>query len=65
MDWQEQLISLYLEISKEYETNLSKYMVRLSNNSDLSFTDEEVMTIYMNGIMNGYREVKKISEEDL
>src|SRR5579862_1098354 len=60
MDWQYQLVSLYLMICNQYEQKLSHLIVRLSNNSDMSFSDEEVMTIYMNGIMNGHYEIKAI-----
>jgi hypothetical protein len=60
MDWQEQLISLYLFVCKEYEQKLSHLIVRLSNHSDMSFSDEEVMTVYMNGIMNGHYRPKEI-----
>lgn len=60
MDWQYQLISLYLTICNEYEQRLSHLIVRLSNNCDMSFSDEEVMTIYMNGIMNGHYRLKEI-----
>lgn len=60
MDWQEQLISVYLMICKEYEKKLCGYIVRLSNYSDMSFSDEEVMTIYLFGIMSKYKDVKDI-----
>src|SRR3546814_554775 len=60
MDWQEQLISVYLMICKEYEKKLSGYIIRISNHSNMSFTDDEVMTIYMFGVMSGYSEVKDI-----
>ena len=51
MDWQENLISLYLFVCKEYQHNLHKHVGRISNHSDLTFSDEEVITIYMFGIM--------------
>ena len=47
MDWQLQLISIYSYICKEYQEKLHRYMGRISNNVDLSFSDEEVMTIYI------------------
>lgn len=62
MDWQEQLISLYLLVCKEYETDLSKNIVRISNYIAMDFTDEEVITIYLHGVMNGYKTVKAIHQ---
>ncbi len=60
MDWQEQLVSVYLLICKEYEQKLCGYIARLSNHSDMTFSDEEVMTIYMHGIMSGHTKVRAI-----
>ena len=60
MDWQDQLISVYLFVCKEYQQELCGYMARLSNHSDLSFCDEEVITIYLFGNMSGYSQVKDI-----
>jgi hypothetical protein len=60
MDWQEQLISLYLTVCKEYQQELSAYIVRLSNYIPMDFTDEEVITLYLFGVINGYRQIKKI-----
>jgi hypothetical protein len=60
MDWQEQLISVYIMICKEYEKKLSGYITRTSNHSNLSFSDEEVMSIYMFGVLSGYSQVKTI-----
>ncbi len=41
MDWQDQLIAVYLFVCKEYEQELSRYIARLSNHSHLGFSDEE------------------------
>lgn len=60
MDWQDQLIAVYLFVCKEYEQELSHYIARLSNYSDLGFSDEEVITIYLFGIMSGHSRVKAI-----
>ncbi|WP_425363013.1 transposase [Candidatus Tisiphia endosymbiont of Hybos culiciformis] len=62
MDWQSQLISLYLFICKEYQHKLRKNMARISNYSNLTFSDEEVMTIYIFGIMSKRHTVKEIYE---
>lgn len=60
MDWQEQLISVYLFVCKEYDKKLGGYITRLSNHSDMSFSDEEVITIYLFGNMSGYSQVNEI-----
>jgi hypothetical protein len=60
MSWQEQLISLYLFISKHYEKDLSHYCSRMSNYADLSFSDEEVIVIFMFGILRKQKELKSI-----
>jgi len=62
MDWQSQLISVYLTVCKEYKHNLKKNMARISNYSNLTFSDEEVMTIYIFGVMNKRSEIKDIYE---
>jgi hypothetical protein len=62
MDWQQQLISLYLFIDKEYQQKLHRYMERTSNYTNLAFCDEEVITIYMFGVMNKRHSVKDIYE---
>lgn len=60
MDWQYQLISIYLLICKEYKQKLSSYIARISNYSNMDFSDEEVMSIYLFGIIRGYAKVKDI-----
>ena len=59
MDWQYQLISLYLFICKHYP-ELYGYSMRHSNYADLSFTDEEVLAIYLFGVIDGRRSIKEI-----
>lgn len=60
MSWQDQLISLYLTICKEYQQKLQFYIERRSNYCDLSFSDEEVITIYMFGIINKHSRIKDL-----
>lgn len=60
MDWQEKLISLYLFICNEYKTHLGSYCERMTNHADLSFSDEEVITIFINGVIDKRRELKEI-----
>lgn len=60
MDWLDEIISLYLGISEEYKSTLWSCCQRFSLYSDLSFSDEEVMTIYISGTLRGYRTKKDI-----
>lgn len=60
MDWQEQLITIYLYVCKHYEEHLWIYCQRMSNHADLSFSDEEVITLYLFGIIDKNKEIKQI-----
>ncbi|MBI3232486.1 MAG: IS982 family transposase [Bacteroidetes bacterium] len=60
MNWQDQLINIYLIVCQEYENHLWKYCERFTNNSSPKFTDQEVITIYIFGIMEHLRTVKDI-----
>lgn len=60
MTWKENLISLYLYISDS--KSIKKYLqsIRQSNNTSTDFTDEEVMTLYIFGILQNLSTVKQI-----
>lgn len=60
MDWEVELISLYLFVCKHYRSNLWIYCQRMSNYSDLKFSDEEAIALYLYGIIEGHRTVKSI-----
>lgn len=60
MDWLNKIISLYLEISEYYESTLQYFCQRFSNNNMPAFTDQEVITIYLMGIIEGLRKIKDI-----
>ena len=60
MNWQEQLITIYLYVCKQHQDNLWVYSQRMSNYADLSFTDEEVIAISLFGVIDKNRELKKI-----
>lgn len=60
MDWQRQLIWLYVEICRLYKQELWQHCQRFSNNCLPEFTDEEVMTIYIFGVMEHRTTVKDI-----
>ncbi len=55
-----QLITVYLYVCKHYEQNLWIYCQRMSNHVDLSFSGEEVIALYLFGIMDKNREIKQI-----
>jgi hypothetical protein len=60
MNWQDQLITIYLYVCKHYQTHLWVYSQRMSNYADLRFSDEEVITLYLFGVIDKNRELKKI-----
>lgn len=60
MDWQDKIISLYLWVCEEYKNGLWTCAQRFSPYSDLRFSDEEVTTIYMYGVMEGLKDKKRI-----
>lgn len=62
MDWQIELIQLYVYIYEHYHNHLWVYCQRMSNNSAPKFSDVEVITIYLWGIMKKRHEIKDIYE---
>lgn len=60
MNWPLQLITIYLYVCKHYQNTLWIYCQRMSHHADLRFTDEEVVTIYLFGIIDKNKEVKQI-----
>ncbi len=62
MSWLERIISMYLLICDEYKKNLWVYCQRFTNYADLSFSDEEVMTIYLFATMEGRTTKKQMYE---
>ena len=60
MDWQETLIRLYVFIAEHYKTHLWIYDQRLSNNNTPKFSDEEGLTLYLFGIMQGHTTLRAI-----
>jgi len=57
-----QLIQLYLLVCLLYDTQAVTCFQRLSNNSKPKFTDQEVMTIYLFGHLQGRFEKKAIDD---
>ena len=60
MAWQDTLIQLYLYICQHYQRHLGPLALRLSNNDHPEFTDEEVLTIYLFGIIKKHRTIQDI-----
>jgi hypothetical protein len=60
MDWEVELIKLYLFVCKHYEKNLSMYCMRMAYYVDLKFSDEEVINLYLYGIIEVNRSLKTI-----
>lgn len=60
MDWQDEIITLFVQICDDYKNGLWTYCQRFTNYANLSFTDEEVMTIYIYGTIEGRTTKKQI-----
>lgn len=60
MGWEEYLITLYLRICKEYKENLCFTCARFTNGGYKSFTDEEVMVVYLLGVLRGFKTIKNL-----
>ena len=60
MDWEERLIRIYLYVCHEYKGELWSIVERMSNNSNPTFSDEEVITIYLFGITQKRFIIKEI-----
>jgi len=59
MNWQDQLVTIYLYVCKHYQNHLWAYSQRMSNYADLSFSDEEVIALYLFGVIDKNKEIKK------
>lgn len=60
MDWQSRLITIFVYVSKHYEDSLWTYGQRLSPNERPAFSDVEVLTIYLWGVLRGQQTVHAI-----
>ena len=60
MCWETRLIKSYLFINEVFKEKLQYYSQRMSNNRSPDLTDEEVVTIYLWGIMQNRTKVKDI-----
>ncbi len=60
MDWQIQLITLYDMVCKHYREELFVHCQRFSPYCDLFFTDEEVITLFLFGVMSKHRQIRTL-----
>lgn len=60
MNWEVELISLYLFVCKHYQNKLSFYCQRMTNYADLKFSDEEAIALYLYGVIEGFHTIKSI-----
>lgn len=60
MNWEEELIALYLRVCKEYQEKLWINCQRFTNGGYKRFSDEEVMTVYVFGVLSGQHKIKRI-----
>jgi hypothetical protein len=62
MDWQTQLITVYLTVCDLYRRGLWVHGQRFAPYADLRFTDEEAITLYLCGILDGKCQIKTLYE---
>jgi len=60
IDWDTSLITLYLVICNAYQQKLWAVCQRFTNGGYKRFTDEEIMTIYIQGNLKGFKTIKQI-----
>lgn len=60
MEWEIRLIALFIYVSVQYHTHLWVYCQRHGNNNRPAFTDEEVITIFLFGIMQNRTKIRDI-----
>ena len=60
MDWQNQLITVYLTTCDFFSQLSPQSYLKISPNSNPLFTDEETITIFIFGILNDHKNVKSI-----
>ena len=58
--WKLQLIGLYCAVCEYYDTTVQVEVQRLTNNSRPQFSDQELITVYLWGTLQGLRDVKTI-----
>lgn len=62
MDLKDKLIHLYLYVCQCYNRKLCLHCQRMSNNRKQTFTDQELITVYLFGVLQHHTELKHIYE---
>lgn len=62
MDWELRLVSIYLIVCKFFNQPHVQQKLRKSPNANPSFTDEEVITIYIYSTLNGHHVIKHMHQ---
>lgn len=62
MEWEARLIFVYVTVCDFFIQDSSRKKIRRSRNQSLNFTDEEVISIYIFGILHGFRTNKQIHQ---
>lgn len=60
MDIKDKLIHLYSYVCQCYDTKLCLHCQRMSNNRKQLFTDQELITVYLFGLLQQYTQLKQI-----
>lgn len=60
MDWESRLINVYLKVCSYWEQGVWCSCQRFGNNQQLKLSDEEIVTIFIFGIMEGRRSIRQI-----
>ena len=60
VNWEAELITLYLFVCKHYESGFSQYCIRMAPYTNLKFSDEEAITLYLYGVIEGHRTIAGI-----
>jgi hypothetical protein len=60
MNWEWELINVYLYICQQYKNHMLNECQRMSNNSEPEFSDEEVISVYLFGIIEKQWTIKDI-----
>ncbi|MCL6584875.1 MAG: hypothetical protein K6U11_14745 [bacterium] len=56
MDWQTLLITVFVYIIEQYKTQLWPFCQRMSNNNNPQFSDEELLAIFIYGVIKKHKE---------
>jgi len=60
MDWQLQLITVYVRVCDSWEKGIFETVQRFSNNNRFKLTDQEVATLYLFGVISGFKNVRTV-----